>query len=299
MLLFSILAGALFVAIGLRGIILIDFLTFFFAIGALLVVHIPQPKAAPSEDGRSGTVLSDAVYGWRYLSSRPGLFGLLWYYALVNFLLNFASVLTGPLVLTFGNAGTLGLVHSILGGGMLAGSIVMSAWGGPKENRILAVIGFIALGAAGLALTGLQSSAIIVAAGMFILVFCVPLASGPSQAIFQMKIAPEVQGRVFAIRNLISRSMTPLAFLSAGPLADYVFEPLMQPGALLAQSFAGSLLGVGPGRGIGLIFTLSGLSLLIASALAYANPRIRRVETELPDMLPESSPPEAAAEYAH
>jgi MFS family permease len=295
MILAPVLAGLLFVAIGLQGIILIDFATYFFAIGALLIVRIPQPRAATAEEERAGSFWADALYGWSYLRARTGLFGLLLFYALVNFLLNFAAVLTGPLVLSFGSPAVLGAVQTASGLGMLIGSLVMSAWGGPRR-RIRAVIGFIALASVGLVLAGLQPSAVFVGAGLFALLFCVPLASGPSQAIFQSKVAPAVQGRVFAMRILISRSMMPLAFLAAGPLADRVFEGLMRPGGALADTFVAGLIGAGPGRGIGLMFILSGIALAFATILAYANPRIRNVEEELPDALPEEEPAPAVAE---
>ena len=141
------------------------------------------------------------------------------------------------------------------GAGILTGSLVMSAWGGPKR-QILAVIGFITLTAVGLLITGLRPNVISIAAGLFILMFCMNLAAGPSQAIFQSKVAPAVQGRVFAIRSMISLSMIPLAFLLGKPLADRGFEPLMQTQGVLSQSIIGSILDVSPGRGIGLIFAL-------------------------------------------
>jgi len=118
------------------------------------------------------------------------------------------------------------------------------------------------------------------------MLFFIPMASGSSQAVFQRKIAPEAQGRVFAIRGMIAQAAMPLAYLSAGPLADLVFEPAMRTGGFLAGSPIALLLGSGPGRGIGLIFTLAGLLLIGVSALAYANPRLRNVEAELPDALP-------------
>jgi hypothetical protein len=280
-----VLAGILFVAVGLEGIIVIDFVTYFFAIGALLLVHIPQPKTAAEEtEKRRGSLLSDALFGWKYLRARGGLFGLLVYFALVNFFLNLSGVLTGPLVLSFGSASTLGFVQMASGLGMLVGSIAMSTWGGPKR-RIVGVIGFITLGSFGPLVAGLRPSGVVVAAGMFILLFCVPFASGSSQAIFQTKVAPGVQGRVFAIRGMIARSMTPLAFLIAGPLADYVFEPWMQEGGGLASTVLGDLIGSGAGRGIGLIYVTSGLILVTASVLASAYPRIRLVEDELPDAM--------------
>lgn len=296
MLISPVLAGILFVAIGLQGIILIDFVTFFFAVGALLVVHIPQPEPTHHSSSQKMSFWHDMGYGWRYLHARPGLFGLVWYYALVNFFLNLASVLTGPLVLSFNSASALGVVQAASGVGMLAGSIVISAWGGPKERRIRAVIGFISLMAVGLVLVGIRPNLFFICAGLFTLLFGAPLATAPSQAIFQTKVEPAVQGRVFAARSMVSRSTLPLAFLSAGLLADNLFGPLMNEGGELAKTAVGTLLGVGPGRGIGLMFVASGLILLFASIAAYANPRIRNVENELPDVLPDTPPAKETAE---
>lgn len=291
MLIAPALAGVLFGLIGMRGVFLIDFVTYFFAIGALLVVTIPQPKlvedAAPHA---RGMIWRDASFGLRYLAARPGLFGLLLYFALVNFLMNFSSVLMGPLVLSFGGPAVLGAVQMASGVGLLLGSIAISAWGGPKR-RVAGVLGFIAASAFGIILMGLRSSGLIVGAGCAFFLFCIPMASGPSQAIFQSKVALDVQGRVFAARGMISRSMMPLAFLLAGPLADRIFEPLMRAdGGTLAGTIIGQLLGTGTGRGIGLIYVVSGVLLLIATAAAWANPRIRNVEDELPEMMAEPEP---------
>lgn len=280
-------AGFLFVAIGLRGIILIDFITYFFAVGALLVVRIPQPKlvVSPGENQKKPSALTDAVIGWRYLRQRSGLFILLWYYALVNFLLNFSVVLLGPMVLARHTAREFGLVQMAMGLGTLAGSLLLSAWGGPKGRKMPTVIGFIALGAVGLMIGGVSASVVTIGLGMFLLLFSVPLASGPSRAIFQVKVAHEVQGRVFAIRNMISRSIMPLAFLLAGPLADRVLEPSMRVDGALGMSFLGELFGTGAGRGIGLGFVVSGLCLLVVTGFAYANPHLRNLDAEIPDAL--------------
>ncbi|WP_420631616.1 MFS transporter [Candidatus Leptofilum sp.] len=286
MLLAPLLAGILFVAIGLNGIILIDFVTFLFAVGTLLLVHIPQPKKSEQDEAEKAkqSLWQEASFGWRYLRDKGGLLGLLFFFALVNFFLNFSAVLLGPMILSFGTAAGLGTVQMVGGLGMLIGSIAMSAWGGP-ERRITAVIGFIMLAALGLFIAGLQSTVWIVAVGMFVLMFSVPFGSGISQAIFQSKVEPEVQGRVFSIRSMISRSMMPLAFLLAGPLADQVFEPLLREGGTLAEGVIGQIVGIGPGRGIGLLFLISAVVLWIASVAAFTNPRIRNIETELPDVV--------------
>jgi MFS family permease len=285
-LLSPVLAGVLFVSIGFRGILLIDFITFFFAIGTLLFVRIPQPEVVEFEGKQKGKLWKDVAFGWRYLKARPGLFGLLWFFALVNFMLSLSNVLRGPLMLSFTDADKMGLAQAIGGVGMLIGSLIMSAWGGPKK-RVYGVIGFIALMGLGQLITGLQPSVALIGAGTFVMLFSLPFAGGSSQAIFQTKVAPGIQGRVFAIRGMIARSAVPLANLISGPLADNIFEPLLLKDGPLANTLVGALVGVGAGRGMGLIFILSGAFMVAASALVFLNPRVRNVETELPDALPD------------
>jgi hypothetical protein len=84
---------------------------------------------------------------------------------------------------------------------------------------------------------------------------------------------------------MVATIISPLAYLTAGPLADRVFEPLMREGGALARTLLGKMLGTGPGRGIGLIYVLSGLLVILISAVAYLNPRIRRLEVEVPDAI--------------
>ena len=280
-----LLAGILFVAIGLRGVILIDLATFFLAVSPLLVIRIPQPELKESSSEKK-SISSDFAKGWRFVSSRRGLLGLLLYYAMVNFLLNLVAVLNTPMILAAHSAAVLGGIQTAMGSGMLAGGLLMSTWGGPKTLRIPKVIGFITLSVLGLVVAGLRTNPFFPGAGFFILLFFVPIASGTSMAIWQAKVPPEMQGRVFSVRSLISQSMMPLAFLISGPLADYVFEPLMSEGGMLANTLIGTLLGTGPGRGIGLMFVIAGLLGVIVSGLAYLNPRIRNVEQELPDVIP-------------
>ncbi len=93
---------------------------------------------------------------------------------------------------------------------------------------------------------------------------------------------PNVQGRVFALTKMIARSSLPLAYFIAGPLADQVFEPLMAPNGPLSGSI-GQLIGIGRGRGIGLMFILIGALTMLATVAAYQYPPLRLLESELPD----------------
>jgi hypothetical protein len=92
---------------------------------------------------------------------------------------------------------------------------------------------------------------------------------------------------------MIAWSSMPLAYLFAGPLADRVFEPLLVEGGLLSSS-VGRIIGVGQGRGIGLMFIIFGIMILLATGAGFSYPRLRQVEAELPDVIADKVPVPAA-----
>ena len=119
-------------------------------------------------------------------------------------------------------------------------------------------------------------------AASFIGVLFAPVVNGSNQAIWQSKVPPDLRGRVFAIRRLIAWFVLPLSTAIAGPLADQVFEPAMQPGGVLSSIFGG-LVGTGPGAGMGLMFVLAGAIAALIAVLAYTVPTLREVESRIPD----------------
>ena len=277
------LAGILLVTVKIWGVIFIDFATFLFALGTLLVVQFPHPEVTTEGKAGKSSLLKEAGYGWHYITARRGLFSLLIFFAVTNFLSGFANVLYVPLLLSFTSPVVLGSLSSIGGLGMLTGGVIMSVWGGPKK-RIQGIIGFSLLTGAMVALGGLRPSILLLGIVFFTALFTVPIINGCSQAIWQVKTAPDVQGRVFAVRRMIAMSVTPLSYIAAGPLADRVFEPLMAFNGPLADSI-GEIIGVGPGRGIGLLFIIVGVLTVVITLVSYMYPPLRFVEDELPDVV--------------
>ena len=274
-------AGFLIAVIGIQGVFLVDFATFIFAVSTLLVVRIPRPSPQPGAAVDRGSLLRQAAFGWGYLRARGGLLGMLILFAIVNFAAGFYSALLTPLVLSRFRAEVLGSLLSISGLAMLVGSLVMSAWGG-TSRKIFTLLGAISLSGLGMGAVGLRPDVLLMGAGNLFFFALVPIGNAASQAIWLAKVARDVQGRVFAARMMIGSAITPLAYLLAGPLADRVAEPLMGEGGVLAGT-VGRILGVGPGRGIGLIIVLTGLVVAVAPLLAASIRPIRRVEVELPD----------------
>jgi len=180
-------AGFLYALIGLTGLFMINFVTCLPAVVTLLIVRIPQPQREDLQGAKGPSMWQDAVFGWKYLAERSGLMGMTWYFALVNFLLNFASVLTVPLVLTISDSKGLGMVQMVIGLSMLLGSLLISVWGGPKKGRMAYIIGGLSLGAIGFMVVGIRSGIIFVAGGYSLAVFVIAITSIISRAITQTK----------------------------------------------------------------------------------------------------------------
>lgn len=278
-----VLAAMLLGSIGIRGVFLVDIATFATALATLLLVHVPRPpmttKTAPKDAG----ILRQSVYGFKYVAERPSLLGMLLVFLVMNITLAYTQVLRSPLILsrTGGNELALGTVQAATATGGLVGGLLMVVWGGPKAKARAILAGMAAMGAASAGL-GLGTGVVVWAVSGFCWMVCLVVTSSTNQALWQAKVAPDVQGRVFAARSLVSGAATPLAIVSAGPLADRIFEPQFSNGGWLRSMFGG-LVGTGPGSGIALLYVFAGALALLTVAIGYAMRTIRDVETILPD----------------
>lgn len=287
-----LLAGALLPIIGLTGILFFDVATFLIAIGALMIVHIPQPpRTKEGEQGR-GSVWKEAAYGFKYIFARPSLLGLQLTFFAGNLFSGIGMTLFAPMVLSrtgndsllLGSAQTAGAVGGLIGG------VIMSAWGGFKKRVHGVLFGWMISGL-GMAILGLTGGLPTWLIGMVIGAIVIPLVNGSNQAIWQAKVAPDVQGRVFSARRLIAWFTNPISPIIAGTLADFVLEPQMRTASVLSETFGG-LVGTGPGAGMGLIIFFCGLMAILVGAAGYFIPAIRNAESNLPDhdQLPEAEP---------
>jgi MFS family permease len=286
-----LLAALLLQRAGLPTVVLLDFLSFLFAVLTLLVVRFPRPPA--SDEGRAsrGSLGREIGFGWRFIVERPGLVRLVYVSAGVNFLLGLVMVLITPLALSFTTITVLGEIQSAAGVGAVVGGVAMSVWGGPRR-RVAGILWLLLLAGAVLFAAGLPPRAWVVGGAAAAFMFTVPMIVGCLQPIWQVKVAPDVQGRVFAVRRALGTATSPLAMLLAGPLGEKVFEPWLAPGGLLADS-VGRFIGVGPGRGIGLLFIVLGAATALGVLLAARSRPLMEVETALPDALPAAPAPTA------
>lgn len=282
-----VLGSALLVSLQLQGIILLDFVSFLFALITLVAVKFPQVKTSNANQEGKGSLLYEAKYGWDYITARPGLLGLLIFVATINFLTGVVNVLVTPLVLAFASVSILGIVLSVGGVGMLVGSLVMSLWGRVKYP-IYSIFCFTLLGGFCILLVGMRPSIPVFLFSAFLYFFGLPIINGSSQVIWLKKVMPEVQGRVFALQRMIVWGALPLAYVVAGPLADRVFEPLLAVNGPLVGTI-GKAVGVGPGYGIAFLFVVMGMLTMLVTVGGYFYPRLRLVEEELLDAITDST----------
>jgi MFS family permease len=217
------LAGLLITTIGIGECFLFNTLSFIPIIVALLRIHRDDLKQAELIERRPGQVRE----GLRYVASVPVLRGLLTIMAIVGTLqYNFQLILPLLAKQTFsGNAATLGLLGTLLGIGMLTGSLTNAALGRPERNVLLA---------AGLSLGAF--TLLVAAAPMLWLAAILMIPLGVASMSFlatmnstlQLSSSDEMRGRVMALYFVLFLGSTPIG----APILGWVAESFTPRAAL-------------------------------------------------------------------
>ncbi len=217
------LGALLYGLLTMAGVMLVDVGTALVAIAPLVFISIPQP--GKSDDDTTSSVWRELIAGFGYLRERTGHLVLIFLSAGVNLLLVPAFSLLPLLVLERlqGDATQLGWITSAFGVGMLAGGILLGAWGGFSRRIVTTMAGMVALGLGVLAVAATPSGAFPWLLGAMLFVgLTVPLVNGPVHAILQATIAPEFQGRVFTLLGSLAGATAPVGLLFAAPVAELV-----------------------------------------------------------------------------
>jgi len=264
------LAGFVYPTVGLLGITVIDMGTFAIALFTVLLVPIPYPVSQPELDtqeskdemSRGQKLWQDATLGFRYIASQPSLRAMVAVMSSFAFLHQISEVLYQPLILakTGDNTQILGFVVAMSGVGGVVGALSLGLWGGFQRRVTGMVVGFIGIGFSNLIL-GLGGGAGLWAIARFGASLHSPLIFSSYAAVWYAKVMPALQGRVFAADYLIGIIIEAAAGLSAGLLADQVFEPALRSGGWLASTF-GALVGTEAGSGIALFYSITAIGMI-------------------------------------
>ncbi|MEU4565177.1 amino acid adenylation domain-containing protein [Micromonospora sp. NPDC023956] len=277
-----LIAVALLDAVGLAGILVIDVVSYGFAIGVLLLIRFPRTLALQRREGMGEEILG----GLRYSVRRREFRSMLVFFAALNLFLFPVLYLLSPLVLGFAELAEVAQVALAGGAGAAVGGLVMLVWGGPRRRRMRAVL----LGTLGIAVaclvTGLRPSLVVVGAGAFGMYLALGIVNGVYNTIIQTKVPPRFHGRVFALNQMVAWSTMPLGWGVIAPFASQALEPTLMPGGALAGS-VGAVIGVGPGRGIALLYLVFAGGIALTALVSLRTPALARFDDEVPDAPPD------------
>ena len=277
-----LIAVALLEAVGLRGIMIIDVVAYVFAIGVLLVVQFPRTLALQRREGIGEEIVGGLRYSWR----RPEFRAMLAFFAALNLFLFPVLFLLSPLVLGFAKLSEVAQIALTGGVGAAVGGLVMLVWGGPRRYRMRAVlVGTLGIAVACVA-TGLRPNLLLIGAGAFGMYLALGIVNGVYNTIIQTKVPPRFHGRVFALNQMVAWSTMPLGWGVIAPLATQALEPLLLPGGALAPT-VGAVIGVGPGRGIGLLYVAFGLCIALTAVVSLRTRTLATFDDKVPDAPPD------------
>ncbi|SHM69564.1 diaminobutyrate-2-oxoglutarate transaminase [Duganella sacchari] len=216
-----------------------------------------------------------------YLKDSPLMRSLLLYGALVQCLLVLATVMLTPLVLSTHSTDVLGLVMSVGVVGALAGSL-LAATSIIKRHLMLWVLICDAIQSAAILVAGLSTSPVIWCVAAFACLFGGSASVACSGALWMRKAPLAQQGSVFAVLSASNLLVMSLVLLIGGYLVDAVLEPAFAAGGAWTHS-VGSWFGTGKGRGIAFLFFVAGACGFLLSVVALASPKLRQLESLVPE----------------
>ena len=278
----SILAPALTTAMltlaGIQTVILFDLLTFAAAFVSLFF-WIRIPMMEKDEEMRE-PMLNMAKSGLLYLRKNPGILHLMLFLAAINFTASVYNAAFPAMVLSREGGGqiALGVVNSVAGAAMIAGSILAGIWPKPK-SRVRMICNTLLL--------SMSTENYLLAFGRSLPVWCfgavlgwigIPLMNANLDVVFRQYIPVEMQGRVYSARNTMQFFTIPIGYVAGGYLVDRVFEPLMASQEM--ESGLVMLFGSGKGCGAACLFAILWLVGLMTCLVFRRNRHIWMLEKE-------------------
>ncbi|WP_020523993.1 non-ribosomal peptide synthetase/MFS transporter [Catelliglobosispora koreensis] len=252
-------AAGMLAGVGLKGILLIDVISYTCAVILLLFVKFPPLLGQK----RRETFRAEIAGGFRYSIGKPGLRAMVLFFVVFNLFFSPLSNMIAPLVLGYGSLADVAYVSTAAAIGVIGGGLLMTVWGGPRQRRMTGMLlAVIALGVA-CALTGVHPSVPVAAAGALAMTFSLTVVNGIYTTIVQVKVEQRYHARVFALNMMVAWSTLPIGIALLGPLAVVWLDS------------------------IGLLYQVFGGVIVLIALVSLRLPVLSRFDTRVPDALPD------------
>ena len=271
----SVISGLLVGLSGMFDVLVLAIVVTIAAITHVLFVRIPEKEVVHNANKPKNIDIRGTI---KVIFGVPGLFALILFTTLNNFLGGVYMALLDPYGLSLVSVQTWGLLWGFLSSGFIIGGLVVAKKGlGKNPLRVLMLTNVVLWSVA--SVFTIQASIIILAVGLFVYMCLIPVAEAAEQTILQKVVPLERQGRVFGFAQSIEQAAAPLTAFLVGPLAQFVFIPFMTTGA--GAKWIGGWYGTGPARGIALVFTVTGIIGLGVTLIAMASKYYRMLSSRL------------------
>ncbi len=271
-LLTSGISGFLVAWDGIRGPLALALGMTALAFGHLLLVRVDEPDPASSApDGRREIDLKGTI---AVVGAVPGLFALILFSTFNNFLGGVFMALMDGYGLSLMEVQEWGLLWALASCSFIVSGLTIARFGlGRNPLRTLLLVNLIVWAVA--SVFTIQSSILLLATGCVIWLFLGPYAEASEQTTLQKVVPYERQGRVFGFAQSVEQSASPLTAFLIGPLTQFVAIPFMTTGA--GAEAIGDWYGVGPERGMALVFSLTGVFGVAMTLLAFNSRQYRQL----------------------
>lgn len=274
-----VLAGLVYRGLGLTGVIAIDLTTFLIAILVVSPIVIPRPQASEESQALATSFWREMAGGWLFLKQRKMLVLMVAYLAFIFFLINGPLELAIPYFSTLiENDAIVGTLLGVMSFGAFAGALTIAVAGKTPHRLYTILFGYLLHGLFLIAF-GIARHPLLLGLSILGAMFPLPLTGALFHTLLQTKTPPDLQGRVFAVTDQLFMLTTPLSFLITGALVDQVLEPAVKGSDWKTVE---PLLGNQRGAGMGLLFVVIGLLIVIATMGMWTLRGIRHLESDLP-----------------
>ncbi|RCH55204.1 MFS transporter [Mucilaginibacter hurinus] len=268
----SIFSGMAIGFLGMLWVLVFALVLTLIALVHLLFLPIKEKGIVHVEEHGTGKI--DVRGTINAIKVVPGLFGLIFFNSFNNFIGGVFMSLMDAYGLALVSVQVWGVLWGVLSLGFIIGGIIVSKKGLGKNPVYTMFISNIIMWTICCFFT-IQSSIVLLAIGMFIYLCLIPVVEASEQTIMQKLIPPERQGRVFGFAQSIEQAASPVTAFIIGPIAQFIFIPYMTKGR--GVDLIGGWFGVGPERGLALLFTLTGAMGLVITLLAMRSAAYKKL----------------------
>lgn len=268
----SVFSGLAVGFLGMKGVLIIACALTALAFVHILFVQIPEKGIAHDPELKKKQV--DIKGSIAAIKASPGLFGLLFFSMLNNFIGGVYMALMDPYGLTMFSVQMWGVVFGVAGTGFVIGGLLVAKFGlGKNPVRTLLRVAVI-MGILGAIFT-LREWWWLYAAGIWVYMVLIPIIESAEQTVIQRVVPYKQQGRVFGFAQALESSAAPITAFAIAPIAQFWIIPMMAKPE--NQEKISWLLGTGEARGIALIFLIAGILMVAMSLFAFASKTYRRL----------------------